>query len=127
MAAVDPERSSEAPAETFKVTDRRRQADESESSEASRPRPPEPGREPVRTLSGLFMMLATSAMMALGDVPDPMTGKTERHLDQATALIDLLMLLRDKTEGHRIPEETEVLEGILYDLQTRYIAATKRS
>ena len=33
----------------------------------------------------------------------------------------------EKTEGHRTHEESQVLDEVLYDLQLRYVAATKRS
>ena len=64
--------------------------------------------------------------MALGEAPDPMTGQVHRDLDQAADLIDLLILLREKTEGNRSAEETQILDEILYDLQLRYVSATKR-
>ena len=72
-------------------------------------------------------MLAGSAAMALGEAPDPMTGQAHRDLDQAADLIDLLILLREKTEGNRSPEETQILDEIVYDLQLRYVSATKRA
>jgi hypothetical protein len=94
----------------------------------SRPAAPEPPTsEPERNLVGLFVMLATSAAMALGDAADPMTGQVHIDLGQAAELIDVLVLLREKTEGHRTPEETQVLEEVIYDLQLRYVAATRRS
>src|SRR5581483_4532702 len=46
---------------------------------------------------------------------------------QAAEMIDLLMLLRRKTEGHRTAEETEALDGLIYDLQLRYVQATTRA
>jgi hypothetical protein len=55
------------------------------------------------------------------------TGQVHRDLEQAADLIDLLILLREKTEGNRTPEETQILDEIVYDLQVRYVAATKRS
>jgi hypothetical protein len=73
------------------------------------------------------MMLATEAVIALGDAPDPATGAPEQDLPQAAALIDLLALLREKTEGHRSPEETRLLDEVIYDLQLRYVDATKSS
>ena len=48
------------------------------------------------------------------------------HVSSADA-IDLLILLREKTEGHRSPEESRILDEVLYDLQLRYVHATKRS
>jgi hypothetical protein len=44
----------------------------------------------------------------------------------AAEVIDVLGLLREKTEGRRSAEETQVLEELLYDLQLRYVDATKR-
>jgi hypothetical protein len=35
-------------------------------------------------------------------------------------------LLREKTEGNRSAEEHRILEEVLYDLQIRYVRATKR-
>jgi hypothetical protein len=76
---------------------------------------------------GLFMMLASFAVAALEGVPDPTTGQTERDPQQAAELVDTLILLREKTEGHRTAEETQMLEGLIYDLQLRYVRATTRS
>ncbi|MBI1846228.1 MAG: DUF1844 domain-containing protein [Candidatus Rokubacteria bacterium] len=74
---------------------------------------------------GLFVMLAGSALGALGEAPDPMTGERGQDLEQAAELIDVLMLLREKTEGHRTTEETSVLEEVLYDLHVRYTQIMK--
>lgn len=133
--------------ETFRVTDRRRRADADEPAspppprgETARPEPPRPAAPPPspdphgsphpegeRSLAGLFVMLAGSAAMAMGDAADPLTGQVHEDLAQAADIVDLLLLLREKTEGNRSPEETQILDEILYDLQLRYVAATKRS
>ena len=142
--------------EGFRVTDRRRRVDDEDilapaprtpepapvttpkieipGSEPQRstartapaPEPMAPGAESERSLAGLFVMLASSATMAMGDAPDPMTGQVHRDLGQAAEIIDLLVLLREKTEGNRSAEETQILDEIVYDLQLRYVAATKR-
>lgn len=125
---------SEEPESAFKVTDRRRRSDdeppgvESRQESAAPPRaapPPEPS-DPDRSLVGLFMMLGSSALMALGE-SDPTTGhRGQLDLPMAAEVIDVLALLREKTEGHRSGEETQVLDELLYDLQLRYVNATKR-
>jgi len=120
MAAEEPE-------VTFKVTDRRRRGDD-EPAPAPAPRsaPPPAPADPGRNLVGLFMMLGGSALMALGEA-DPTTGQRgQPDLPMAAEVIDVLALLREKTEGHRSAEETQVLEDLLYDLQVRYVNATKR-
>ena len=122
------------PEDIFKVTDRRRRL---EDDDAPRPAPASaepPQVSPVdlspageRSLAGLFMMLASSAVVALGEAPDPLTGQRQVDLAQAADAIDLLILLREKTEGNRSPEENRILEEVLYDLQLRYVHATKTS
>jgi len=124
----------EPPDEGFRVTDRRRRDTieaPASSSASSPPRPtaafsPEvPHAAPdERNLVGLFMMLATEAVIALGEAPDPVTGQRQRELPHAAGLIDLLTLLRDKTEGNRSAEETQTLDELIYDLQLRYVKAT---
>jgi Domain of unknown function (DUF1844) len=116
--------------EGFKVTDRRRRDEDEAPRHDIPPGRTAPGRRPpapvtTRTLADLFMMLATEAVVALGDAPDPATGQPERALPHAAEMIDILLLLRAKTEGNRSPEETQVLEDVLYDLQLRYVRATK--
>jgi hypothetical protein len=130
MAAEEPE-------VTFKVTDRRRRGEEESAPPAearrdaepaprsSAPAPP-PSGDPGRSLVGLFMMLGSSGLMALGET-DPSTGQRgQRDLPMAAEVIDVLVLLREKTEGRRTAEESQVLDGLLYDLQMRYVSLTKR-
>jgi len=127
----------DAPDEGFKVTDRRRRDEITSTSPptdppaprsaAPPPGPASPSAPDQRSLVGLFMMLATEALIALGEAPDPVTGEPQRELAHASALIDLLSLLRDKTQGHRSAEETGTLEDLIYDLQLRYVKATKSS
>jgi hypothetical protein len=130
--------------EGFKVTDRRRKGDDEPVQPPSRPMeirgptpPPTPeprpaapresGRPaPERSLVGLFMMLGSSAAIAMGAAADPVTGQRHRDLDQAAEIIDVLLLLREKTEGRRTPAETQVLEDLVYDLQLGYVEARKR-
>ena len=79
------------------------------------------------TLEGLFMMLASSAVVAMGAAADPVSGQVRRDPAMAADAIDLLVLLRKKTEGHRTASETQLLEDLIYDLQLRYVAAMKQS
>ncbi len=128
--------------ETFKVTDRRRRDETDESPPA--PGPPDPAAPAPRAaaagsasqgpapapqggpdLQGLFIMLASSALVNLGEAADPETGERVLDLDQAKDAIDLLSLLRVKTEGNRTDQESHLLEEMLYDLQLRFVRAAK--
>jgi hypothetical protein len=120
--------------EAFKVTDRRRRDEADEAPfEAAPPTPappaPSAANEPQGgpDLQGLFVMLASSALMNLGEAADPETGERILDLAQAKEAIDLLSLLRAKTEGNRTAQEGHLLEEMLYDLQLRFVRAAKGS
>jgi hypothetical protein len=68
-------------------------------------------------------MFASSALINLGEAPDPATGERHVDLEQAQEAIDLLLLLRDKTQGNRTEEENRLLEQVLYDLELRFVHA----
>jgi hypothetical protein len=112
--------------ESFKVTDRRRRSDPGASPP---PGPAEPQarrrEEGERSLHGLFMLLATEVVIALGEEADPVSGQRRRDLQHAAESIDLLLLLREKTEGNRTAAESSLLADLLYDLQLRYVRAAK--
>ena len=86
------------------------------------PPPPDAAREAgAAHQEGLAQVARAQASILLlgspeGDAPD---------LESAHALIELLGALRDKTEGHRTPEEEQLLEGLLYELRMGYVQATK--
>lgn len=69
----------------------------------------------------LLSGLATQAMMALGDMPSPFTGKMEPNLDEAKFHIDLLEILEQKTKGNLTEPEAQMFEGLLYELRMRYV------
>lgn len=64
--------------------------------------------------------LSMQAMMALGEIPHPATNVRQENLEQAKYLIDILGLLKEKTEGNLSPEEAEVLENVLYELRMKF-------
>ena len=126
--------------ESFKITDRRHRdaaADPLPSPRAEPASPPSPpraasappppeGRDSTGPdLASLFVMFASSAMIALGEAPDPMSGERSIDLTQAREAVDILLLLREKTEGNRSEQENHLLEEILYDLQMRFVRAAK--
>jgi hypothetical protein len=81
--------------------------------------PPEPD------FSFFVTTLSLQTAIALGQVPNPVTHKTEEDLTQAKFLIDTLGMLKEKTSGNLNMEESTLLENLLYELRTQYIAKTK--
>ena len=133
--------------ESFKVTDRRGHSTDadpgaepgtagsagSRCSPADAPRV-EPADHPATSprpepqgpdLQGIFVMFASSALINLGEAADPATGERRVDLEQAREAVDVLLLLRDKTNGNRTEQESRLLEEILYDLQMRFVRAAQ--
>ncbi|MEX2142207.1 MAG: DUF1844 domain-containing protein [Pirellulales bacterium] len=78
---------------------------------------------PPPTLAFLITTLGTQAMVALGEVPNPLTGKLERLPNQAKHFIDTLAMLEEKTVGNRTPEESALLSSLLHQLRMAFVAA----
>ena len=75
--------------------------------------------------STFIMSLTSSAFYHLGDIADPETGKTETNLPAVHQTIDMLTMLRGKTQGNLNEEENKLLEQLIYELQMKYVAKTK--
>ncbi|HOG08550.1 MAG: DUF1844 domain-containing protein [Syntrophales bacterium] len=83
-----------------------------------------PGEEqtyPAIDFQNFILSLSTTAMYHFGDFPDPTTGETRRNLSAAKQTIDILGMLRDKTEGNLKDAEKQLLEGLLFELRMRYV------
>jgi hypothetical protein len=76
---------------------------------------------PPASLTFLCTTLATQAMIALGQVPNPITGKVELRLKQAKHHIDTLGVLEEKTTGNRTPEENSLFTELLHQLRMAYV------
>jgi hypothetical protein len=76
---------------------------------------------PPASLTFLCTTIATQAMIALGQVPNPITGKIEQRMKQAKNYIDTLSVLEEKTAGNRAPEESALLSEILHQLRMAYV------
>jgi len=127
----------------FVIKDRRRFTEEAEAgedarkeSEAAPKEEPkaetaqEPGPEagedektpfPEVTMATFIFSLSSSALVHLGEIPDPSTNQSSVDLGIAKQIIDTLGMLQDKTKGNLDPDEDRLLRSVLYDLRMRYI------
>ena len=80
---------------------------------------------PEIDFSSFIFSLSTSALFHLGEIPDPVTQKSEKDLPLAKQTIDILGILKEKTRGNLTPEEEKLMENILTDLRWRYIREAK--
>lgn len=83
------------------------------------------GPLPKVTFSTFVMSLASTALVAMGEAPDPATGQTTENLEFSKHIIDTLAMLKDKTARCVDPDEARLLEGLLYDLRMKYVVKTK--
>lgn len=89
----------------------------------------EPAPPPAESSQASFMhfvaTLAAQVMMSLGEVESPQGGAQEPDLDQAQYLIDVLRMLREKTQGNLAEQEKRSLDAILHDLQLQFVKASQ--
>ncbi|MEW5947843.1 MAG: DUF1844 domain-containing protein [Thermodesulfobacteriota bacterium] len=103
---------------------------EKESAAASKEMPAEeeipkeskrPTVLPPVDFSTFIFSLNTSALVHLGEIADPVTGKRERDLVFAKHTIDTIAMLQEKTMGNLTKDEEALIQHILYDLRMRYV------
>lgn len=84
-----------------------------------------PEHVPPLDFNTFVLSLGTSAMLHLGEAPNPQNGETQVSLPLARQTIDLLGLLEEKTRGNLTGEEERLLAQLLSDLRLRYVARAK--
>ncbi len=108
--------------------DWKRQVEAEREAQREGPAGDKPAEEPPlppASLSTLSATLYLQAAVALGLLPHPVSGKPEPHLAQAKHTIDTLEVIREKTEGHRTPQETVEIEGLLHQLRLAYVEVAR--
>lgn len=110
----------------IKVTDRRQFTAEGERIVGgAEPEVTAPGPEPTgkpelpagASFDGLVMGLVGTALMHLGEMPDPAGQAGTVNLAAAREAIDLLGILQDKTAGNLASEEQQFLDHWLSSLR----------
>jgi hypothetical protein len=120
----------------FRVIDKRAAAEEAEEKkkekvkkETTAPKKEtqkeaeQPSPVPEVTFSAFVYSLSTSALVHLGEIPEPLTEKMDKNLPLAKQTIDILGILQEKTKGNLTQEEENLLNSFLYDLRMRYVKA----
>ncbi len=73
----------------------------------------------------LFMQLVMQnqqiALMSMGKIENPVTHKTEKHMELAKLSIDTLDMLVVKTKGNLSDYEEKFLDEVLRDLKIYYV------
>jgi hypothetical protein len=138
----------------FKVEDRRRFSSEGElkpefsgPEEPPRPEPPKTeapasaaqaakaaesrgsaGAEAAELNFATFVVgLSTEALVNLGEIPDPQSGRPSSNLPAAQQLIDIIGILKEKTRGNLDHDEQALLDAILYDLRMKFVERARQT
>jgi len=83
------------------------------------------GREAALFLQ-LVLGLQQAAMVALGKLMNPMSGKIERNFEGARNTIDTLAAIEARTRGNLESDEQRVLTQVLTDLRMNYLDEVKK-
>ena len=128
----------------FTVQDRRRFSETGESREGTPETPPSAEPKQVDTaesrtaaevrdeslpemnFSTFIISLSTQALLHLGEIANPVSGKVEVDVPLAKQMIDILGMLREKTRGNLNTGEDRLMEDILFDLRMKYVEAVKK-
>lgn len=74
----------------------------------------------------LVFSLQSSAWFLLGKVMNPMTGKAEKDLGGAKAVIDTLLMLKNKTKGNLSANEQKLIDTAISNLELNYVEETEK-
>jgi hypothetical protein len=80
---------------------------------------------PPASFQTLVDMFTTQALVALGRIAHPASGKAEQQLPLARHFIDLLGVIEAKTASHLTPDESALLGGTLHYLRMSYIEISR--
>ena len=105
-------------------TDAHQTKDSAAESESARQSPQEP--LPEINFSTFVISLSTQALMHLGEIASPLTGKVETDVPVAKQMIDILGMLQEKTKGNLISSEERLIDDLLFDLRMKYVEAVKK-
>jgi hypothetical protein len=73
--------------------------------------------------STFILSLSTSALVHLGELPDPVTSEKGANLQLAQQTISVIELLKEKTRGNLTEEEEKLIDTVLYDIRLKYVKA----
>ena len=122
----------------------RRDADGPEVESAEEIRPPAPtsagehtgdtsrergeaAPDEASSFTNFILSLSSSCFMSLGQIPNPMTGTAELDLPSAGSIIDILEMLKVKTDGNLDAYEKTLLDRTLSQLKLLYVQAMHKN
>ncbi len=78
---------------------------------------------PEVAFSTFILSLYSSALVHLGEMPEPSTGARVRDLDLAKQTIDMVIMLEKKTRGNLEEDEVKLMGSLLHELKMAFARA----
>ena len=112
--------------ETEEKKEKKESSGEEVKDQAQKKTTPEEKQEPKIHLPEInfatfIISLNASALVHLGVIDDPASGKKVKNLIMGKQTIDILSMLEEKTKGNLTTEEENMLKNVLYDLKIIYV------
>jgi hypothetical protein len=85
-----------------------------------------PGTGPRIDFPSYVLSYYTQGLVLLGEVPNPMTNKSEEDLEGARHTVEILTMLQEKTRGNLSSDEDQLIDSVLYELRMKFMAKTNR-
>ena len=82
---------------------------------------------PPASFLGLVEELSLRSMIALGQIPNPLTGKQDTDLEAARYTIDLLGVLEEKTKGNLEASEAQAVTDVVAQLRREQAEAFREA
>lgn len=73
-----------------------------------------------KDIKAIIILLATQAMINLGEIQDPVTHESRNNLEGAAVFIELLDVLETKTRGNLTDQEVTFLAEVRENLDKVY-------
>jgi hypothetical protein len=116
--------------EDWKARVQREKEEAEKAAATAKVQPPaeaEPAPQPEgASFEGLVSGLAMQAMIALGVMAPRDAKEVVVNLPEAKYVVDMLMILRDKTKGNLTPQEQGLLAETLAELQQGYVVRSQQ-
>lgn len=77
-------------------------------------------RMATQILAEFLNSMAHSMLIQLGEAPEPGSGLIRENLEAAQQTLEILSVLRRKTEGNLTAQEARMFDGLLYELMMRF-------
>ncbi len=75
--------------------------------------------------STFLLSLNASALIHLGEIPDPASKERAVNISAVKHTIEILEIIQEKTKGNLEGEEEKLMDDVLFNLRMKYVKCTE--